>query len=598
MANEAPRGDLSPREIIASARANPASPRGTAILGTISAVLLWASFTPLDWSPLAWGALVPLLTLVRLERPTKWMYRTLYITGLLCWLPTLQWMRLGDPTMYIAWLALSLYLAVTFPLFVGLTRAAVHRVKLPLVLAAPAVWVGLEYARAYALTGFSWYYLGHSQYRWLDLIQISDLFGGYGVSFLIVASSAALSLMIPQNWMRKIAMFPPADPEGERSPQPGTGRQWAQVVTVLILFGATLGYGMSRRAGAEFPAGPRVAAIQGNFPTTVRNDHDPSLIYAQHMELSGAATRLQPDLIVWPEGMFPWPYFAKPESLTHEQLQEKFPQFASRWEDQQVQREFNGMAQKSGAAVLVGCQTVTAGVSGLEFYNSATFVTPERGIVNRYDKMHRVPFGEYIPLKDLVAGLQYFTPYRGEFGIAEGKGPVYLEHKGYRYSPVICFEDTIPHLVRNVVRQSVASNPEHKEVDVLLNLTNDGWFHGSSELDQHLITAAFRCVECRVPMVRAVNTGISAIIDGDGAIRSRAVDPKSGKSKQVAAFLVDNVPLDPRHSHYVRFGDWFAATCLVICSVSLVAGLMGRKFRRPETANVGILPSLPAEKLV
>jgi len=597
MASDPRRADPSPRDIIATARANPAPVRGTYILGGLSAALLWGAFTPLNFSPLAWIALVPMLTLVRLDRPTNRMYRALYACGAMFWLPTLQWMRLGDPTMYIAWVALSLYLAVTFPLFVGVTRVAVRRLRLPLVLGAPAVWVGLEYARAYLLTGFSWYYLGHSQYRWLDLIQISDLLGGYGVSFLIAANGAAISLLIPQEWMQRLAMFPPSDQTGNRSPQAPIKTQWLQIGTAVVLLAGTLGYGAWRRSGAEFPAGPRVAAIQGNFPTSVKDDHDPNLIFHQHMELSGEATKKQPDLIVWPEGMFPWAYFATPGDLSKEELREKYPQFAGRFEDRQVQMAFEGIAQKSGAAVVIGCQTVTADKQGVQFFNSATFVTPEQGIVNRYDKLHRVPFGEYIPLKDLVSGLQYFTPYRGEFGINAGKAPVFMTHKGVRYAPVICFEDTVPQLVRGIVHDSTKEHPQQKEVDVLLNLTNDGWFHGSSELDQHLITAAFRCVECRVPMVRAVNTGISAVIDGDGAIRARAVNEKTGKSKLTEAYLVESVPLDPRQSAYVRYGDWFAAGCLGLTILAAAWGLFLRNGGTPKGETGPILTSKPAEQL-
>ncbi|MCA9093667.1 MAG: hypothetical protein KDA68_09290, partial [Planctomycetaceae bacterium] len=140
-------------------------------------------------------------------------------------------------------------------------------------------------------------------------------------------------------------------------------------------------------------------------------------------------------------------------------------------------------------------------------------------------------------------------------------------------------------------------NPQHKEVDVLLNLSNDGWFHGSSELDQHLITAAFRCVECRVPMVRAVNTGISAVIDGDGAIRARAVNEKTGKSKLTEAYLVESVPLDPRQSAYVQYGDWFAAGCLGLTILAAAWGLFLRSSGSPKGETGPILPSKPAEQL-
>ncbi|HID20954.1 MAG TPA: apolipoprotein N-acyltransferase, partial [Planctomycetaceae bacterium] len=211
----------------------------------------------------------------------------------------------------------------------------------------------------------------------------------------------------------------------------------------------------------------------------------------------------------------------------------------------------------------------------------------------RYDKRHRVIFGEYIPLQDWFPWLERLTPISGQFGIDAGAGPVVFScespHTGrvVRLAPIICFEDTVPHLVRHIVRSAADSG---QPVDVLVNLTNDGWFHGSSELDQHLITAIFRSVECRTPMVRAVNTGISAIIDGDGVVREPDVfidgdadgtepprtsmrDPRTGRwYKQLNAALIDTVPLDTRKSFYVRHGDWFAAAC---CVATIAIGLMG-----------------------
>jgi apolipoprotein N-acyltransferase len=235
---------------------------------------------------------------------------------------------------------------------------------------------------------------------------------------------------------------------------------------------------------------------------------------------------------------------------------------------------------------VIGIQTCTADRHGPQIYNSALFIKPQGGIAGRYDKMHRVPFGEFIPFGGWLSSLG-LTPYRGQFGLTAGARPEAFEYKGYRYAPVICFEDTVPHLVRRFVEETAAADPQHRPVDVLLNLTNDGWFHGSSELDQHLITAAFRSVECRTPMVRAVNTGISAVIDGDGAIRARATDPKTHQSKQVEAVLVENIPLDRRFSPYVAYGDWFAGLCLTACGLVLVAGLL----RGPRTAVTASVPS-------
>jgi apolipoprotein N-acyltransferase len=111
-------------------------------------------------------------------------------------------------------------------------------------------------------------------------------------------------------------------------------------------------------------------------------------------------------------------------------------------------------------------------------------------------------------------------------------------------------------------------------------MTNDGWFHGSSELDQHLITAAFRCVECRTPMVRSVNTGISAFIDGDGVIRRRAEGLRTKSSKQDEAIVVDHVPLDSRQSLYLAGGDWFAGACLVCCACLVLTGFHTKWLQR------------------
>lgn len=577
--------DPTPRQIIASARDVPAPARGVLLLGFTSALLMWASFTPLDFSPLAWVCLVPMLVLVRLDRPTGWMYPLLYLSGVCFWLPTMQWMRLGDPSMYIAWGALSLYLAIYFPLFVGLTRVATRTLRIPLVLSAPAVWVGLEYARAYAMTGISWYYLAHSQYRWLELIQISDVCGAYGVSFVVVSVSAALSLLIPQSWMQRCKLFPPSDVTGEKSTHSTCRVQWGQVGMALLLFGVTLGYGYWRRSGEAFPAGPRVAAIQGNFPTSVHGTAPPRELLFHHRELTGQAMLQQPDVVVWPEGMLGYAYMAPPKDLTRDELKGIVGEYANRWDDKQLNQVLANISEMANAALVIGAESHTVDRQGPKVFNSALLAVPEKGIVSRYDKIHRVPFGEYLPLYDLLPFLSYFSPYRGSLGLNAGQSPVIMEYKGFRYAPVICFEDTIPHLVREAVNFGRLADPQNRKPDVLLNLTNDGWFHGSSELDQHLITAAFRSVECRTPMVRAVNTGISAVIDGDGAIRKRATD-KSGKSKQVATFLVEQVPLDRRTSLYVIAGDWFAASCLLLSSAALCIGLVGwvrnRRRRTPE----------------
>ena len=178
---------------------------------------------------------------------------------------------------------------------------------------------------------------------------------------------------------------------------------------------------------------------------------------------------------------------------------------------------------------------------------------------------------------------------------AGSDAPVFIGRSG----AAICSRSVQRILRKYTVLSGIAKLPTPHSLDCLVNLTNDGWFHGSSELDQHLITAAFRAVECRTPMVRAVNTGISAVIDGDGVIREPDVffdgdnegrqsmrDPQTGRwHKQLNAVLVDTIPLDGRASLYVTWGDWFAGSCLVCCLFLPLVGLMPRQ--RPAKTDAG-----------
>jgi apolipoprotein N-acyltransferase len=629
-----PASDPSVKEIIAAARARqqpvvwraPAAPAW--LLSSVTAVLLWASFTPVDAGPLAWIALVPLLVLVRIPQPTRWMYRILFLNGLANQIATLQWMRLGDPTMYIAMAALATYLACYFPLFVALARYAHHRWSVPLVVVVPVLWTGLEFVRAHFLTGFSWYYLGHSQYRWLELIQISDVVGAYGVSFLVAMGNAAIAGLIPSRWLLKPRLI---TPEAALLQAAVPFRSaLVPVLVTLVGFAAVLGYGIVRRQQSDFQPGPRVALIQGNFVASLREHHDPQEMLIGHLRLTGLAVREQPDLVVWPEAMFPYPLLEAASGMTDEQLVKMTPGTdpdPKIWREAYVQRELARESQRAGAALLLGIHAARAEADGIRQLNSAVFVTPEQGLVGRYDKRHLVPFGEFIPFKGAMPWIQGMTPYSGEdIGLTAGTVPKTFEYKGWRFAPVICYEDTVPHVVRSAVARAaeangptlvgVGSSGEEAfrgakgdagrgakgdtgdgAVDVLVNLSNDGWFHGSSELDQHLITAAFRAVECRTPMIRAVNTGISAVIDGDGAIlepekfidgdwrqgspkssRTSMRDPKTGRwHRQLNAALVHTVPLDNRRSAYVVFGDWFAGACAACVGLTAALSCVRRR---------------------
>ncbi len=594
--------------LIDRARSAPVRSRAAWIVCPITAVLLWGSFTPLDWGWLAWFALAPMLCLVRSPRAMQGNLLGAWFGGAICWFATLQWMRLGDSTMYNAWGAMALYSSLYFPVFLLATRSAVHRLKLPLVVAAPVVWVGLELVRAHLMTGFAWYLLGHSQYRWSAIVQISDLVGGYGVSFLVVMVNACLAGLVPVEWLRRYRVIPSELSDSETASLLGTprGRMIALAAT-LGLVALSWGYGLIR-SQTEFTAGPRVGLLQANFPSSAQPE--PGLdtkIYSTYRYLNGLAVEQQAELIIWPESMMPYQMLEAPASFTDKQLAALHPLIPTdRWKDRTVQNALTGMSIESKASLIVGAGTYigTEGQEHSKHYNSAVLIQPS-GIQGRYDKIHRVPFGEYIPLRDRLPWLKSFTPYAEGFGLDAGNTIGVFQHQKYRLVPLICFEDTVPQLVRHAVAVSRSTDPASPgDVDCLVNLTNDGWFHGSSEHDQHLITASFRCIETRVPMVRAVNTGISAIIDGNGQIRdpdilidldkaktkskdlierTTLIDPATGKLPKLATIVqVGHIPLDPRESLYVRFGDWFAMLCL---GTTLFAVFYGAIVGRGAKAN-------------
>jgi apolipoprotein N-acyltransferase len=358
---------------------------------------------------------------------------------------------------------------------------------------------------------------------------------------------------------------------------------------MLAIVGASLGYGMARRVEGRFEPGPRVALIQGNFTSSLKHNPDAwEEMFRTHDALTGLAVQRQPDLIVWPETMFTWPLMTASPELTDDQLVRLSPVIpVESWKSAEVRRTLLSFAEKCGASLILGLEAFDATGHGLRRYNSAVLVDPQDGLAGRYDKLHRVPFGEFIPFSDQLPWLQRVFAFSGPVGISAGEQIHFFNVDGTRFAPLICFEDTVPHLVREVV---AAGESHGQEVDCLVNLTNDGWFHGSSELDQHLITASFRCIETRTPMVRAVNTGISAIIDGDGLVREPEAfidydaqrtggrsrtsmrDPDTGRyHKQLNAALIGYVPLDPRTSLYSRFGDWFATLCAAICCVAAIS---------------------------
>ena len=559
-----PRGASRTTPILPRVLAWHRSTFGQALIG---AVLLWAALPPLDnwlgtW-PLAWIAPVWWVGLIRREElPGRRPYLALWLVGLLFWLAALYWLCLPHWATSFGWLALGFYQAFYLPVFIGLSRVAVHKYRVPVILTAPVVWTGLELARGHLLTGFTMASLGHTQYRWLELIQISDLVGAYGVSFVVMFGASCLAQMLPRRG-RRPALWP--------------------LVPLGAMLAGVLAYGEWRLAVPPPAPQVRIALIQGSIDIQLKTDENMRpYIFSHYLDLSREAVRKsveqgrKPDLIVWPETMFRDTLLAHDENAQPpkgwEHSREDFLRLLAR-EEVKSRSGMAAVAAELDTAMLLGVDTVSLGRDGLEVYNSAAYVGRSGEPLGRYDKMHLVMFGEYVPFARWLPWLQGLTPLPNS--LDAGKQPEAFEVGPLRIAPSICFETVLPHVIR---RQVNLLARQQREPHVLVNLTNDGWFRGSSELDMHLICGVFRAVECRKPLLIAANTGFSAWIEGDGRIRAR------GPRRATGTILADVAP-DPRRSLYLRHGDWFAGGCLVGCLILGAAGFWDWRRRRADKSD-------------
>jgi apolipoprotein N-acyltransferase len=562
--NPAQRAKMKKRAAVQ--RAFVTRSRVTLLYGLTGSLLSWLALPPVGWWPLAWVAPVPWLLLVRRELlPGRRPYAALWLSGFAFWMGALHWLRLPHPATSLGWLALSSYLAFYLPLFIALCRMAVHGLRMSIVIAAPVVWSGLELAQSHALTGINIATPGHSQYRWIELIQISDLCGGYGVSFVIMLVAACLARMLPLARTRRA--FWPLVPAG-------------------ATMAAVLAYGHFRTTGEHLRPGFKVALIQGSIDTEMKADPEQAQqVFKQYLLLTDRAVQENPglDLVVWPETMFREPlriytpdmYPPAGEDWTKEELDVRA---------EELQMALSRMADRFKVPLLLGMDTVVFGPGNVHFYNSAVLVDADGKVRGRYDKMHPVMFGEYVPGATYLPWLYGLTPL--DHGLDSGESPQALSVGGVRVAPNICFETLLPHCIRGqVATLSAAGN----EPDVLVNLTNDGWFWGSSELDLHLMCGIFRAVECRKPLLIAANTGFSAVIDGDGRVLRQG-------PRRATDILVHDVQLDSRKSPYVRFGDWGAGLCLTFGAALAGVGLWRQRRRRidAEGASGGPADLLPA----
>ncbi|MHC4561846.1 MAG: apolipoprotein N-acyltransferase [Planctomycetota bacterium] len=508
----------------------------TAALGLLTVAGLTVSFAPWNAWPLAYVALVPWTVAVAVGARRRRTLALATAAGAVFWAINLYWLTWVTPLGYAAG---GLYLTVYWLIAAVALRAMLRR-GWPAWVVVPVVWTALEYVRAHVI-GFPWFFLAHSQYAQTSLIQIADLTGQYGLSFVVgmingVGVDAALWAL--------------------RRRQPGRTLRpvVAGAVASVCAIAGLLGYGGYRLSQQAQSPGPVVGIVQQAVATTLRGPaEDPVEILDGYLAESRIFTGQGCDLVVWPEtvllaGMnqavlaaeldtMPSPklralarWFARPLAegprATDEQLREMVrPNVAGR---NLYAGKVAGLSARLKCPILAGGTTLhyTADGSGAAWMlrNSALWFDESPAAEPIYSKRLLVPFSEYVPFRAsapwLHRCLRFFVPgvmAQVEPGREWTRFDIQRGRQSWRLAVPICYEGTFARAARSMV---IADG--QKTADMLVNISNDGWFvrcgRLSAEHAQHLVAYRFRAVENRVPVIRSVNTGISASIDSNGRV--------------------------------------------------------------------------------
>jgi len=492
--------------------------------------------------PLALVALVPLLYRLREASPRR-AFGLGVLAGVGYFLLSLYWLDVAMTTFghMPRYLSLPvLFLLVGFlALFWGTALWAAVRVRkycgLEFWITLPCVWVALEFLRNYVLTGFPWASLGHTQARTLWLAQLSSLGGVYLVAFVVILSNTVLEAL--WSWWR------------QKGPLPRTG---------LIVWAAVLGlssiYSAARLSGSPAPEGARrirAAVVQGNLDEKVdlRGWAGQGFVFMLMLQQSRQAEAEGAELVVWPEGTLPGAVRPGTDTFEPFAIHSVFPKRSE---------------------LIIGGVTRGSQEGKTVLTNSAFLTGPDLRIRARYDKRHLVPFGEYVPLASILP-YEWFIPAGAAF-FSPGPDHRPLEASAGKLGMLICYEAIFPEVARETVDLGA---------QVLVNITNDSWYGFSSAPYQHLAIARMRAVETGRFMLRAANTGVSAVIDPRGRVLERIpvglVSTESDRAHPAdlvpAARLTRTVALLDGRTVYVVLGDLFAWLC------SLAAlGLLGWSF--------------------
>ncbi len=497
------------------------------LLTVLSAGFFILSFPDYDYSLFAWFFLIPLFTITEGESPLKsfyisWFSFLIAFSGTVYWVVNSMYNYGGIPVYLSVFflLLLSAYLALFPGCFFMLYKIICAKTSLTAGLAiSPFLWVSLEYLRGHILTGFPWAIAGYSQWKMLPLIQVCDITGVYGISFLLVIFNASLYR----------AFFALKD-DDKKGGSGFFGRFSLLLISVFLLcvfliYGKTRINDMGKITSTGKPL--NVGVVQGNIEQDIKWDDDGIVSsIGKHISLTDRVVgQCSPDIVLWPETALPF-----------------FPERRKTYAD--IVKTF---VKEKDISLLSGGLGITENNGKELMFNSVFLFNPEINM-QRYDKIHLVPFGEYIPFEKLLR-ISLFDEIIGDIGSFDSGEDikVFNTRKG-KFSVVICYEIIFPDLVRRFASSGAG---------VLFNVTNDAWFGKSSAPLQHFSNTVFRAIENRRFIVRSANSGISGVTAPDGSI-----------VKMTNIFREDSfcakVLLTDEKTFYSSYGDVFAYLSLLV----------------------------------
>jgi len=526
------------------------------VLAILSGAMVGVCFPPWDdhlvsWLP--WIALAPLcwaLWMIPQIPGTSWPGRCFllgWITGSISFLITLYWIT---TVTWLGWVLLSLVVGLypaLWALFAGLILRPLGETKDParawlgsipnlfVAICAAAAWTAAEWLRGTLFSGFGWNPLGIALRNDIPLIQITGFTGTAGLTFLCVLSGATVAITI-ERLSREIRR--------------GRARPHFDFMIAVLLIVLAFGYGIGKITAPETESlSLRVAGVQGNVPVyDYWDEKKDAQIMAGYVRQTRLALAMNPDLVVWPEASTPRPLLL--DEIIYDQVKD--------------------LASGTPADFLIGSVHYENKPRG--DYNSAILLTSHAASAQIYNKIHLVPFGEYVPFRHTFPLFSWIVGSRVPYDFDPGKGPALLELsvKPVKVGPLICFEDTLGDLTRQFAGLGA---------QLLITITNDGWFEHSIATREHLANAQLRTVETGLPMVRVADTGISCVIDRFGRIKQTLHASDGNTFIEGILNTAISVPTHPAETFYTRHGELFAHACLGI-TLALSAGGLVRLRRK------------------